>query len=72
LLIQQGRLAECTSLRFIQQAKEFEIAGYNFGCMDIGINHNRKVAQLFRLGAAFFMSYFISKVIKEGVPLKIL
>jgi hypothetical protein len=41
LLIQQGRLAECTSLRFIQQAEEFEIAGYNFGCMDIGINYDR-------------------------------
>jgi hypothetical protein len=41
LLIKQGRLVECTSLRFIQHAEKFEIAGYDFGQMDVGVNYDR-------------------------------
>jgi hypothetical protein len=41
LLIKQGRLAECTSLRFMQHAEKFEIAGYDFGQIDVGVNYDR-------------------------------
>jgi hypothetical protein len=55
LLIKQGRLVECTSLRFIQHAEKFEIAGYDFGQMDVGVNYDRYRSSSFVGG--FFMPF---------------